>query len=324
MTLAATRRTSPGPLCYIAGATAVGKSSIALAWAEEDGLELLSLDSRQVYRQLSIGTAKPRPEELARVRHHLVDCLDLDEACSAGRFRDLFESALEDVAARGRQALAVGGTGFYWETCVRGLHDLPASSPEVRAELEAQLDRAGLDQLYAELVSLDPGAADRVPANNRHRVLRALELVRTTGRPLADLYGGERTGEDRSSVPVLYLTRPRAETYARIERRCQAMLDAGLLNEIRQLLKAGWTKESPGLQTVGYREFFSFLEGTESYEAAVERFVVHSRRYAKRQDTWFRNRVPERIEVRIESTDTAQGVAQRCRRALEERSQQGA
>lgn len=307
----------PRPIAYIAGPTAVGKSAVALRWAELEGWEILSLDSRQVYRQLELGTAKPSAGEQERVRHHLVDCLNLNEACSAGSFRELYEVALRDIADRAGTAVAVGGTGFYWEVCARGLHELPPASPELRTELVERDSLVGLEGLYFDLTQLDPIGAAQVPRGNRHRVMRAIELVRTTGKPLAEIYAGRRSGPEAEPVPVFYLTRPRDRIYARIEARCKTMIAAGLLEEIRGLLAEGWPETAPGLQTVGYREFFAHLRGEESLANAVEKFLVSTRRYAKRQETWFRNRVPERIEVSLGDDETADEVIARLRRHLE-------
>ena len=313
-------KTDPPVVAFLTGPTAVGKSAVALALAERRGWELLSIDSRQIYRRLEIGTAKPTPEDRRRVPHHLIDLLDAEQAASAGWFRHRYLEAAADLARRGARGFAAGGTGLYWEACTRGLHRLPASVPEVRAELEAIAEREGLSAVYDRLAALDPEGAARLDRHNRHRVLRALELVRLTGRPLAEIYAGAREGDPSAapvvSPPVVVLTLPRPEIWTRIEGRCEAMLAAGLLGEIRALLDSGVAPDAPGLRTVGYREFLPHLLDGESLALCVDRFVANTRQYAKRQETWFRNRLGDRTEVAIRAGEPAEAVADRVLEAL--------
>ncbi len=286
---------------FLTGPTATGKSTVAEYLAERYDLELLSIDSRQLYRGLDLGTAKPTREERGRCRYHLLDLLSPDEFSSAGGFQQSFRAALEDVAARSRRALAVGGTALYWEACAYGMHPLPPSSPEFRAKWERVWKEQGLEVVFDRLVELDPIGAEDVERDNPHRVLRALELVETTGKTLRDLYSGPRVGGLDSVPPEVILLRPREETYRRIEERCDAMLAAGLIDELRSLLDQGVSSDAPGLRTVGYREFLPFLDGTASLDECRELFVRNSRRYAKRQETWFQNRMPgaHRIELSL-------------------------
>ncbi len=301
---------------FITGPTGVGKSEVALLLAERLGCALLSVDSRQIYRRLEIGTAKPTPSERARVEHLLIDCLDPEEASSAGRYRAMALEALDRLAASGRRALAVGGTGFYWEALTRGLHPLPAADPKVRALHDRIAEEEGVAGLYRRLEAVDPETAARLPPNDRQRIARALEVAVITGAPMSRLLREERRvswPEDAppSRIPAIVLTRDRADLYRRIETRCRRMLEAGLIDEVRALLASGMPPDAPGLRTVGYREFVPQVLSGQPLEVCVEAFVRNSRRYAKRQETWFRHRLESPIELRIEAGETAEEVARR-------------
>ncbi|MEZ4650628.1 MAG: tRNA (adenosine(37)-N6)-dimethylallyltransferase MiaA [Candidatus Eisenbacteria bacterium] len=325
-------------VCFLTGATAVGKSDVALLLAERHGWEIVSVDSRQIYRRMEIGTAKPSAEETSRVRHHLLDLLDPNEVASAGWFRERFLEAQADLASRGQKALAVGGTGLYWEAAIRGLHALPSASPELRKELEAMVEREGLSAVFARLAGRDPDGAAGIDRYNRHRVIRACELVELTGRTLQEIYSGAREGEQdpvpasgslpvagdaagdtvRSvTPPVVVLSRPRPVLRERIARRCEAMLEAGLLGEIRALLDSGVEPDAPGLRTVGYREFLPHLLGGAPLDECRSRFVIQTRQYAKRQETWFRNRLPHAVTIEIEEGESAEETSARVDVALE-------
>lgn len=310
----------PGPVAFLAGPTAVGKSSVALALAKRHGWGLLSLDSRQVYRRLDRGTAKPSARERRTVPHFLLDLLEPSELCSAVRFQGFYLEALAEAAALRLPLLAVGGAGFYWDVCTRGLQELPATPPELRRETDAILEAEGVTGLRRRLQQLDPDAARRLSPNDRQRLGRALELVRLTGRPTAELYAERDAALERDSrlprAPVVVLLRERADLYARIEQRCHAMLAEGLLDEIRELLEGGLDPRAPGLRTVGYREFLPHLIEGKDLESAVERFKRNSRRYGKRQETWFRNRVPERHDVRIEPGQDTDSLVRRVEAIL--------
>jgi tRNA dimethylallyltransferase len=307
---AAQRSAVRSPLFFLAGATAVGKSAVALLLAESHGLEIISIDSRQIYRNLEIGTAKPIEAERRRVPHHLIDRLDPRDSCSAGHFRDLYRETLVELSRRSARSIAVGGTGLYWEACTRGLHPLPPVDRELRTELEEIAAREGVSALHEQLVRLDPAGASRIPPQNRQRVMRALELVRQTGQSLVEIFHGPRSDAIHDPIPTFVLTRDRADLYARIDRRCEEMLEAGLLEEVRSLLDRGVPADAPGMRTLGYREMADHLAG-HSWEEARERFHRHSRQYAKRQETWFRHRLPEALEIAISPDESPQSVAQR-------------
>jgi tRNA dimethylallyltransferase len=299
------------PVLFLAGATAVGKTAVALELAESLRCEIISIDSRQIYRDLEIGTAKPTGEERRRAAHHLIDLLDPRESCSAGKFRSLYREVLEDLSRRSARAIAVGGTGLYWEACTRGLHPLPPVDRALRAELETCASRDGVEALYAQLVEVDPAGAARVPPQNRQRVMRALELVRQTGHSLSEIYHGSRQGAVHDPIPTFFLRRDRVDLFARIDARCDEMLEAGLLEEVHSLLNRGIGPDAPGMRTLGYREMAEHLEAGHPWEEARARFHQRSRQYGKRQETWFRYRLPEAHEIWIAPAETAVSVAER-------------
>ena len=298
----------------ILGPTAVGKTEVALLVAERAGLEILSVDSRQIYRRLELGTAKPTAAERARVRHHLLDALDPGETCSARRFRDLALVALKEAGERSVRLLGVGGAGLYWEALVRGLHDLPSASAEIRARHVRLLAEEGPDALHRRLRTVDPPTATRLAPGDTQRVSRALEVHELTGLPLSALHREPRP--DARAIPTVALVRDRADLYQRIEERCLRILDAGLVAELRDLLATGVPADAPGLRTVGYREFLPHLLEGKPLSACIEEFVRDSRRYAKRQGTWLRHRVPDAVVLHVEADETPEETAERVSAAL--------
>jgi tRNA dimethylallyltransferase len=290
----------------IVGATATGKSELALQLAEATGGEIVNADALQVYRGLEIGTAKPSAAQRARVPHHLIDLLDPSEPFSAGEFARRARAALREIEGRGRPALVVGGSGLYLRALVVGLAELPAPVPEVRAELERRRVVEGLPALRAELERLDPPTAARLAAGDTQRTLRALEVVVATGRPLSSWLGGA-SGAAATPLAVrkVGLTLPRAVLYDRIESRVREMIARGWLDEVRSLLASGVGSECPAFQAIGYAQWVRHLAGELHFEAAVREIVVATRRYAKRQETWFRREadvewlVPQGVEANL-------------------------
>lgn len=257
---------------------------MGLALAEHIGGEIVSADSRQVYRQLTIGTAKPSPAELARVPHHFIDELDFSEPFSAGRFAEEAAERIRAVLQRGAIPIVVGGSTLYVEALLHGLADVPPTSPRTRKRLMQRLDAEGADVLFRELLEVDPASAATMDATKTQRVVRALEVYEDTGRPLSDFHA-QRAAAPFDFTPIV-LTRPRPELYDRINRRVERMLDAGLVEENRRLL------EHPDglnpLRTIGYREPMAYLRGEIDYDEMEHLLKRNSRRYAKRQLTWFR------------------------------------
>lgn len=281
-----------GTIVAIVGATATGKSALALAVAEATGAEIVNADALQVYRGLDIGTAKPSVADRARVPHHLIDILSPDERFSAGEFARRARGALAEIAARGRPALLVGGSGLYLRALWSGLAEIPAVDPVVRAELSARLASEGLAALRAELQCLDAPTAGRLGDNDAQRILRALAVARATGRPLSDWQRSAPRIRPPAAVRKVGLTLSRAVLYDRIAARVHRMVDGGWPAEVRRLLASGIPRDAPALQAIGYSDWIRHLDGEMDERQTVEAIVRATRRYAKRQETWFR-REPE-------------------------------
>lgn len=276
----------------IVGPTAVGKTAVALAVAERLAGEIVSADSRQIFRGMDIGTAKPTAAERARVRHHMIDIVDPTESYDASRYAEDAESVIGSLIAGGIEPIVVGGTGFYLASLFEGLFEGAGRNDRAREELRARLEREGPEALHRELKGVDPESADRIHPKDAARILRALEVFRSTGRPLTEWHR-------RGTRPVQYrahyvaLTMDRGALHARIERRVDAMIGAGLVDEIRRLVAAGRLRQgSQAASAVGYRELLPLVAGSggvdrDALAAAVERIKTSTRRYAKRQLTWF-------------------------------------
>lgn len=276
------------PLLALVGPTAVGKTALSLELAERIGGEIISADSRQIYRALSIGTAKPSDSELARVPHHFIDELDLDEPFSAGLFAEKANKRIGDILRRERMPVIVGGSTLYLEALIHGLSDVPKTRPATRERLMNRLHEEGAERLFEELVRRDPASARTMDATKSQRIVRALEVLEDTGRPLSSFQ--KTRAEPPFRYEVFVLTRPREVLYERINERVDAMLAAGLLEENRRLLATRHSPTQPALRTIGYREPMAHLRGEISYEEMVRRLKRNTRRYAKRQLTWFRRR----------------------------------
>jgi len=278
------------PHLALVGPTASGKSSLALAAARVLGdVEIVSIDSMQVYRGLDIGTAKPSVAERAMIPHHLVDVADPGDEWSVARFQSAARAAVADIERRGRRALLVGGTGLYVQAVVDPL-TFPPEDRDVRAELEAATDTPeGLADAHAELKKLDPVAAAGMEPGNRRRITRALEVIRITGRPFSSFGAGlARYGTPCFSVRMAGVWLPRPALAARIVARVTAMRDAGFVEEVRGLRARGELSRT-ARQAIGYREVLAHLEGREpSLEVALDAVATRTRAFARRQRMWFR------------------------------------
>ncbi len=275
------------PVLVIAGPTGVGKTRLALGVAEALGTDILSVDSRQAYRGLDIGTAKPPPDELARVRHHWIDVLDVGEPTSAGLFAREADRYIAACHADGRTPLVVGGSTLYIDAVVRGLADLPDVPADIATEAVRQAETPeGRERLFSELEQADPTAAATLDATKSQRLARLVGLLRTTGRRPSDLWA-EGAPPPRD-VRLVVLDRPRADLYARIDARVDQMLADDLVEENRRLLEAGHGLSTVPLRTIGYQEPIRFLRGEISEAEMVRLVKQNSRRYAKRQLTWLR------------------------------------
>lgn len=272
-------------LVVLTGPTASGKTAAVLALADEFPIEVISADSRQVYRGMDIGTAKPTAAERDRVPHHLIDIIDPPKTYSAHRFVQDARRALDDIERRGRVAVVVGGTGFYIKALVEAslLADVPPDS-ELRRDLDALHAREGVAGLAARLERLDPARASAVDRSNPRRLIRAIEVAEH-GQPV------ESPPAPPPSV-ILGIALPGEVLAARIERRVQAMYTSGLVEETRTLLKHGVPADAPALTGVGYREAAAVLDGSLTLDEARQRTVGRTRQYARRQRTWFRRQLP--------------------------------
>ena len=275
-------------IVVVTGPTAAGKTSLAVDLALAMDGEVVNADSMQVYRGMDVGTAKPTEEEKQGVPHHLLDVVDPDQPFNAARYRELAAPAVEAIAGSGRACFVVGGTGLYIRALLGGLFECPEASPAVRARLSREWEEEGGESLHERLRSLDPEAAGRVHPNDRVRVLRALEVIELTGRPFSALAGGHRFQEGTFDALKICLHMSRERLYERIDARSRAMMAGGLLEETRGLIEKGYSSDLKPMQAIGYRHASACLEGAWSREEAVERLQADTRRYAKRQMTWFR------------------------------------
>lgn len=272
-------------LIVIAGPTAVGKTELTIRLAEKLKTVIISADSRQVFRELSIGTAKPSVTELARVKHYFIDSHSVEESFSAGDFERASLELLDKLFEQYDQVLMTGGSGLYIKAVCEGLDDLPTPAPGVRENLMARLESEGLPQLQKEVAQGDPVFAATSEFKNAQRVLRALEVYLSTGNAIST-YQVKNTVNRPFAMKLIALERPREELYERINMRMDQMLQNGLIEEVRSVAHF---RNCQALQTVGYKEVLSFLDGEIDNEEMVRLLKRNSRRYAKRQMTWFRH-----------------------------------
>ena len=264
----------------IVGPTAVGKTELSLKLADDLDAEIVSLDSMQLYRGMDIGTAKPRASEREAVAHHLIDVFEPAEEVTVAAFQELARGAIEEIRARGRLPLLVGGSGLYFRAVVDDLK-FPPRDPELRSSLEAEADELGAETLHARLVGLDPQAAAKIEPGNARRTVRALEAIQLTGRPFSENDGWERY-ESIYDLRVAGLTRTRADVYQRIEERVRRMVAEGLVDEARALDDPSRTAR----QALGYRQIFEHPELAEA--DLIAEIVRATKRFARRQESWFR------------------------------------
>ncbi len=299
------------PLLVLTGPTAVGKTDLSLYLAESLGADILSADSRQIYRPLTIGTAKPSADELDRVRHHFINELDLDEPFSAGRFEVNALDRIAQLQAEGRSALIVGGSTLYLHALIHGLADIPPVDSTLRPRLMQRLADEGAEVLYAELQSVDPTFAATLDPSKTQRLVRGLEVYHGTGQPLSSFQPPSQA--HKPPFKVVVLTRDRTHLYRRIGARVDQMLEAGLLDEVRGVLAAGFASSLNPLRTIGYQEPIAYLQGKIDYDEMVRLLKRNTRRYAKRQLTWFR-RYPTYHWVDLDERGSIEDVLDRIDR----------
>lgn len=278
------------PVIFLMGPTASGKTELALAMQRQFELEIISVDSAMVYRGLDIGTAKPAAALLARIPHHLINICEPTERYSAGKFRDDALRLIEEIHSRDKIPLLVGGTGLYFRSLEQGISELPPADARVRGQLEQQAREQGWRFMHERLAAIDPDSARRIHPNDPQRIQRALEVYEITGKTLSEYFAeGRQMALPFAIMKLIIGPEQRQELHQRIEKRFLAMIDAGLLDEVRKLhanpaLNAGL----PAMRLVGYRQVWRYLDGEIDYEQMLEQGIVATRQLAKRQMTWLR------------------------------------
>ncbi|WP_375790444.1 MULTISPECIES: tRNA (adenosine(37)-N6)-dimethylallyltransferase MiaA [Paraburkholderia] len=314
-----TQHALPTPVACLLGPTASGKTAAALRYAAQMAaqgrtVEIVSVDSALVYREMDIGTAKPSAEERAAAPHHLIDIVDPADAYSAANFRADALRVTGEIVARGNVPLLVGGTMLYYKALTQGLNDLPGADPAVRAQLDAEAARDGWPALHARLAQIDPATAARLAPNDSQRIQRALEIWMLSGQPMSALLAAPSSRDDEAAryrfVPVALEPSDRAVLHRRIEQRFDAMLAAGLIDEVKALRARGDLDANlPSMRCVGYRQAWEYLDGDIDYDTMRDKGVFATRQLCKRQLTWLRA-MPERIVVDCCAADaTAQAVS---------------
>jgi tRNA dimethylallyltransferase len=281
-------------ILVLVGPTAVGKTSLAVLLAPELNAEIVSADSMQIYRGMDIGTSKPTPEERRRVAHHLIDIVDPDDSFHAVQFQEQADRAIQDILGRGKTAMVVGGTGLYVKVLLHGLFEDPGGKAFDKWDEKLNYYKALSEDPHKTLKALDPDAAGRIHPNDHVRAQRALEVFLRTGRSITDLQKKHGFQQDRYEALIIGLTMDREQLFERINTRVDEMVRAGLLDEVRTLMAMGHSPDLPSMRSLGYRHMTEVIAGRKGMSEAVRLFKRDTRRYAKRQYTWFHNQ--EKVE----------------------------
>jgi len=299
------------------GPTASGKTAVAVELVKHLPVEIISVDSALVYRDMNIGTAKPDAETLARAPHHLIDIIDPTEAYSAAAFRRDALKLMHDITARGKIPLLVGGTMLYFKALREGLNDLPQSDPEIRAALDAEIAEHGIEWLHAQLAEVDAETAARLKPTDTQRVQRAMEIHRITGKPMSELIAQQQSAELPFRIlPIALVPSDRAQLHARIATRFKAMLEQGLVDELKMLReKYPLHADMTAMRCVGYRQAWQFMEGEIDEAQLLETGIAATRQLAKRQLTWLRS-MPDNMELDCLNHDLPQQVLEICNKIL--------
>ena len=271
-------------LILIAGPTAVGKTQLSLSIAEQYKTDIISCDSRQFYKEMCIGTAVPKADVLSKIKHHFIQNLSIEDNYSIGQFERDALAKIEDLHKNNNVIVMVGGSGMYIDAVCKGLDDFPPVPDSIREELNLRHKNEGLNALKEELMMRDPDYHEFVDSSNPHRIIRALEVIIVSGKPFSSFLKKQTKKRNFKTVKII-LNRERQELYYRINRRVDVMMKEGLLQEVKKLYDY---KDCNALQTVGYNELFAYLDGEWDLETAIEEIKKNTRRYAKRQMTWFR------------------------------------
>lgn len=274
-------------IIVICGATGIGKTSVGIKLAQKLAGEIVSADSMQIYRYMDIGTAKPTSAELAQVPHHMIDIVKPDEDYDAVQFSKQARHRIADIVRRGRLPVIVGGTGLYIKSLLHGLFQSKPIAAEIRTRLKKEAEKNGSQALHQRLQQLDPHTADRLHPNDSYRILRALETIEATGKSISELHQEHGFEDDPFDALKIGLQMDRRQLYTRIDRRVDLMVEAGLVDEVTNLLKMGYTAQLKSMQSIGYRHMVEFLEGKLPWEECIRTLQRDTRRFAKRQFTWF-------------------------------------
>jgi len=300
-------------IVIISGPTATGKTATAISVAKAFGAEIINADSMQVYRHLDIGTAKPTREEQQKVPHHLLDVVEPDELYHAGRYETDADAVITELQSRRKLPLIVGGTGLYIKSLLYSLCDLPEIQPEIRQQVQNEFKEGGVESLYQHLKKLDPLVADRLAPRDQARIFRALEVYLATGSSINYFQEQHRFSQAKYSFLYLYLACERKILRQRIDDRVRQMMERGFLDEVRSLLDKGFSPKLKPLKSIGYRQLILHLQGMLSLDEALRLIARDTRRYAKRQNTWF-SRVPE---IKIVNENERQHISQLIHSFLE-------
>jgi len=278
----------------LVGATGVGKSELALEVARGRGMPIISCDSMQVYRGLDIGTAKPSPQDRRLIPHYLIDCVSLPDIFSAARWAIEAETIIRQKNSEGLVPLIVGGTGLYLRALREGLAEIPDVDPDVRQRLRREVEIEGIGALYERLMAVDTVTAERLNPSDSQRVMRALSVFESTGRPISAWTSASK-GKKEIRCPVYVLEMKRDDLRQRLNQRFHHMLDAGWMEEVYWLLARNLPDSHPAMRAVGYRQLLTHARGECPIDLAIEQGITATRRYAKRQETWFRHQIPQAV-----------------------------
>ena len=302
-------------MIVIAGPTAVGKTRISLELAEKLGGEIVSADSRQVYRFMDIGTAKPSPEDMRRIPHHMIDVVNPDEEYTVADYGRSAHAAIKSILERGKIPIMVGGSGLYIRAVIDGIFPGPGSDKKIRENLEKEAEINGLSSLYDRLCKVDPAASSRIHPNDKRRIIRALEIYEITGKPISLLQEKGKKKEASCNTVMIGLNRPREELYGRIEEKVEEIFRQGFVEEVKALLDKGYEENLISMEALGYREVIKFLKGEIGLEPAKRKVKQNTCHYAKRQLIWFRK--DKRINwFNIGNEEKAEETAQKIHRNL--------
>ena len=271
----------------ICGATGIGKTAVGIELAQTLGAEIISADSMQIYRYMDIGTAKPTPGEQAQVAHHMIDIVEPDEDYDAVQFSKQARDRIEQITGRGLIPIIVGGTGLYIKALLHGLFQSQPVDPKIRSRLKQEAEENGSQALHDRLQHIDPAAAGRLHPNDSYRIIRALETIESTGKSISDLHQEHGFEDDPFDALKIGLQMDRRKLYVRIDQRVDLMIEGGLVDEVKKLLEMGYTAELKSMQSIGYRHVVEFMSENLTWDECVRTLKRDTRRFAKRQFTWF-------------------------------------